>query len=89
MDKNIKNIDENTLEKVYNIIIKLDNLINKNITEQYGLLLMTEDHESLATAAGLLGNILDPDFISEKEHLVITNDDTRTVTIYLMNTKKT
>jgi len=77
MDKNIKNIDENTLEKVYNIIIKIENLIQKNITEQYGLLLMTEDHESLATAAGLLGNILDPDYISEKEHLVIIKDETR------------
>ena len=79
MDNNIKNIDENTLEKVYNIIIKIDKMINENIIEPYGVLLMTEDHESLATAAGILGNLIDPEYISEKEHLVITNEDTRNV----------
>lgn len=74
-DKN----DAKALEKVYNIVIKMDKLLNENIRESGLPLMMTEDHESLATAAGILGNMLDPEYISEKEHLVITNEDTRDV----------
>lgn len=75
--KSNKKFDEKQLQDVYNIIMKIDKMFNENIIEPYGVLLMTEDHESLSTAAGILGNMLDPEYISEKAHLVITNDETR------------
>ena len=76
-NKSEKKFDEKQLQDVYNIIMKIDKMFNENIIEPYGVLLMTEDHESLSTAAGILGNMLDPEYISEKAHLVITNDKTR------------
>ena len=68
-----------SLEHAYHIISKIDSVLKKEIVEKYGILMMTEDNEDLATAIGLLGNILDPEYIQEKEHLVITNDDTRKI----------